>query len=127
MSIDDFGTGYSSLGSLRRLPAAELKIDRAFVTDLEESEEARSIAKSIIDMARALNLKVIAEGVETRGQCDILVQMGCDELQGFLFSLPIRADELQLMAMNRHSEENAEFRDSLYVTNFVTNLGSLKQ
>jgi diguanylate cyclase (GGDEF)-like protein len=127
VSIDDFGTGYSSLGSLRRLPAAELKIDRAFVTDLEESEEARSIAKSVIDMARALNLKVIAEGVETRGQCDVLVQMGCDELQGFLFSMPIRADELQQMAMNRHSEENAEFRDSLYATNFVTNLGSLKQ
>jgi diguanylate cyclase (GGDEF)-like protein len=126
VSIDDFGTGYSSLGSLRRLPAAELKIDRAFVTDLEESAEARSIAKSIIDMARALNLRVIAEGVETRGQSDILVQMGCDELQGFLFSLPIRADELQQMAINRHSAENAEFRDSLYVTNFVTNLGSLK-
>ena len=61
VSIDDFGTGYSSLGSLRKLPAAELKIDRAFVSDLEESEEARSIAKSLIDMARALNLKVIAE------------------------------------------------------------------
>jgi diguanylate cyclase (GGDEF)-like protein len=119
VSIDDFGTGYSSLGSLRRLPAAELKIDRAFVSDLETSEEARSIAKSIVDMAHALGLKVIAEGVETAGQCDLLVEMGCDELQGFLFSMPIPAHELQHMAMNRHSADSADFRDSLYATNFL--------
>ncbi|NVO07925.1 MAG: bifunctional diguanylate cyclase/phosphodiesterase, partial [Rhodoferax sp.] len=114
VSIDDFGTGYSSLGSLRRLPAAELKIDRAFVMDLEESEEARSIAKSIIDMARALGLKVIAEGVETVGQSNLLVDMGCDELQGFLYSMPIAADELQKMAMNRHAGDGSDFRDSLF-------------
>lgn len=119
VSIDDFGTGYSSLASLRRLPAAELKIDRAFVMDLEESEEARSIALSIVNMARALGLKVIAEGVETTGQRDILVQMGCDELQGFLFSMPIPASEIQSMAMNRHSEDGADFRDSLFATDFM--------
>jgi diguanylate cyclase (GGDEF)-like protein len=119
VSIDDFGTGYSSLGSLRRLPAAELKIDRAFVSDLEESEEARSIAKSIIDMARALGLKVIAEGVETVGQSNLLVEMGCDELQGFLFSMPIPADELQKMAMNRHAGDGSGFRDSLFATDFL--------
>lgn len=118
VSIDDFGTGYSSLASLRRLPAAELKIDRAFVMDLEESEEARSIAQSIVNMARALSLKVIAEGVETVGQRDILVRMGCDELQGFLFSMPIPASELQGMAMNRHAEDSADFRDSLFATDF---------
>jgi diguanylate cyclase (GGDEF)-like protein len=122
VSIDDFGTGYSSLGSLRRLPAAELKIDRAFVMDLEESEEARSIAKSIIDMARALGLKVIAEGVETVGQSNILVAMGCDEMQGFLFSMPIPAHELQQMAMNRHTGDSSDFRDSLYATNFIGDL-----
>lgn len=123
VSIDDFGTGYSSLGSLRRLPAAELKIDRAFVTDLETSEEARSIAKSIIDMARALGLKVIAEGVETLGQSNLLVDMGCDELQGFLYSLPIPAEDLQKMAMQRHSGSSTDFRDSLYATNFLRDIG----
>ena len=122
VSIDDFGTGYSSLGSLRRLPAAELKIDRAFVMDLEESEKARSIAKSIIDMARALGLKVIAEGVETVGQSNILVDMGCDEMQGFLFSMPIPADELQQMAMNRHTGAASDFRDSLFATNFLNDI-----
>jgi diguanylate cyclase (GGDEF)-like protein len=123
VSIDDFGTGYSSLGSLRKLPAAELKIDRAFVSDLEESEEARSIAKSIIDMARALNMKVIAEGVETAGQCDILVAMGCDEMQGFLFSLPITADQLQSLAMSRHTNDGSGFRNSLFATEFANNFG----
>jgi len=122
VSIDDFGTGYSSLGSLRRLPAAELKIDRAFVMDLEESEEARSIAKSIIDMARALGLKVIAEGVETLGQSNLLVDMGCDELQGFLYSLPIPADDLQKMAMQRRSGDSSDFRDSLYATGFLRDI-----
>ena len=120
VSIDDFGTGYSSLGSLRKLPAAELKIDRAFVSDLEESEDARSIAKSIIDMARALNMKVVAEGVETVGQSNILVAMGCDEMQGFLFSMPITASELQNMATAAHPEDSSGFRDSLFATNFAS-------
>jgi diguanylate cyclase (GGDEF)-like protein len=120
VSIDDFGTGYSSLGSLRKLPAAELKIDRAFVSDLEESEEARSIAKSIIDMARALNMKVIAEGVETVGQSNILVAMGCNEMQGFLFSMPITAEELQQLAVQRHADDTSGFRNSLFATDFAT-------
>jgi diguanylate cyclase (GGDEF)-like protein len=122
VSIDDFGTGYSSLGSLRKLPAAELKIDRAFVSDLEESEEARSIAKSIIDMARALNMKVIAEGVETVGQSDLLVAMGCDEMQGFLFSMPITANELQHLATLRHTADSSGFRNSLFATDFSNTL-----
>jgi EAL domain-containing protein (putative c-di-GMP-specific phosphodiesterase class I) len=63
VSIDDFGTGFSSLASLRRLPAAELKIDRSFVTDLASSAEARSIVRSIVQMARALEIRVVAEGV----------------------------------------------------------------
>lgn len=114
VSIDDFGTGYSSLASLRRLPAAELKIDRAFVTDLEQSEDARSIVKSIINMATALNLRVVAEGVETVGQCELLVSMGCNELQGFLFSMPITANELERLALDDHRHENVEFRQSLF-------------
>jgi diguanylate cyclase (GGDEF)-like protein len=114
VSIDDFGTGYSSLATLRRLPAAELKIDRAFVCDLEESEDARLIVKSIVNMATALNLRVVAEGVETVGQCELLVSMGCNELQGFLFSMPIPADELERLALDTHHPENVEFRQSLF-------------
>jgi diguanylate cyclase (GGDEF)-like protein len=119
VSIDDFGTGYSSLAALRRLPAAELKIDMAFVKDLESSKEARSIAKSIIDMAKALGLHVVAEGVETAGQSDLLVGMGCDDLQGYLFSLPIPADELLRMAKNPVQAGASEFRNSLFATDFV--------
>jgi diguanylate cyclase (GGDEF)-like protein len=99
VSIDDFGTGYSSLAVLRKLPAAELKIDRAFVSDLEDSVDARSIAQSIIGLATSLNLHVVAEGVETEGQRDLLVMMGCNDLQGFLFSVPVPADVIERMAL----------------------------
>ena len=75
-----------------------MKIDRAFVTDLGVSEHAQFIAQTIVDMAHALKLKVVAEGVETRKQRDILVEMGCDELQGYLFAKPMRANELGLWA-----------------------------
>ncbi len=125
VSIDDFGTGYSSLATLRRLPAAELKIDRAFVSDLEESEDARSIVKSIVSLAAALNLRVVAEGVETPGQCDLLVSMGCNELQGYLFSMPIPGDELERLALNNHRLKTVEFRQSLFATTLPTELDSL--
>ena len=120
VSIDDFGTGYSSLASLRQLPAAELKIDRAFVMDLETSEKSRTIAKSIVELARSLNLRVVAEGVETVGQRDILVALGCDDLQGFLFCMPVNAQEIQRMATGGKTGPGAQvgFRDSLYATDF---------
>jgi diguanylate cyclase (GGDEF)-like protein len=114
VSIDDFGTGFSSLSALRRLPAAELKIDRAFVIDLEESEDARLIAQSIINLATSLSLRVVAEGVETVGQCNLLVQMGCNELQGFLFSKPIPAKDLEWLALDSHRLEDVAFRPSLF-------------
>jgi EAL domain-containing protein (putative c-di-GMP-specific phosphodiesterase class I) len=123
VSIDDFGTGYSSLATLRKLPAAELKIDRAFVSDLEESEDARSIAQSIVNMATALNLRVIAEGVETPGQRDLLVAMGCNELQGFLFSLPMPAYELERMALAVDNKpDQMEFRKSLFSETYLGKL-----
>ena len=98
VSIDDFGTGHSSLAVLRRLPAAELKVDRCFVVDLEVSESARSIVEAVLSVARTLGLRVVAEGVETEGQRDILVRMGCDELQGYLFARPMSAKALALWA-----------------------------
>jgi len=94
LSIDDFGTGHSSLAALRRLPAAELKIDREFVSDLATSAEARTIAQAIVQMAHTLDLRVVAEGVETEAQRDVLVKLGCDELQGYLFAKPMSAAAL---------------------------------
>lgn len=114
VSIDDFGTGHSSLASLRKLPAAELKIDRAFVTDLERSEHAQFIANTIVQMAHALDMRVVAEGVETRQQRDLLVDMGCDELQGYLFAKPMPANELGVWAAKDHGTAAAMFRPSLY-------------
>ena len=114
VSIDDFGTGHSSLSTLRSLPAAELKIDQAFVRDLVDNEDAKVIARSIVGMAAALKLRVVAEGVETSGQCELLVEMGCNELQGFLFSKPIPADDLEWLARDEHGAESNGFRHSLF-------------
>lgn len=122
VSIDDFGTGHSSLASLKRLPAEELKIDRAFVTDLGASEHAEFIAQTIVEMAHALHLKVVAEGVETQEQRDILVHMGCDELQGYLFAKPMRAHELSLWAVQDSSDAERVFRPSLFSDTSVARL-----
>jgi len=118
VSIDDFGTGYSSLAYLRQLPVAELKIDRAFVADLAHSADARAIVEAVLRMAHALGLKVVAEGVEHATQRDLLVQMGCDELQGYFFARPMRAEVLTRWAHGDNSAHSAhaplEFRQSLY-------------
>jgi len=91
ISIDDFGTGYSSLSYLRRFTAHELKVDRSFVTDVSESDEARSIVTAVVQMAHALGLRVVAEGVETEQQRVESTQIGCDTVQGFLFDRPLTA------------------------------------
>ena len=114
VSIDDFGTGHSSLASLKLLPAAELKIDRAFVTDLATSEHAQFIANTIVQMAHALNLRVVAEGVETRQQRDLLVAMGCDELQGYLFAKPMPAQDLANWSARDANSAEAIFRPSIF-------------
>jgi EAL domain-containing protein (putative c-di-GMP-specific phosphodiesterase class I) len=94
IAIDDFGTGYSSLSYLRRLPVDILKIDRAFVENIEVDEEDAALAEAIIAMARALRLKVVAEGVETPGQREILAGWGCDAYQGFVFSPAVPASDV---------------------------------
>jgi diguanylate cyclase len=113
LSIDDFGTGYSSLGYLRKLPAEELKIDRSFVMDIESSVDARAVVDAVIRLAHALGLKVVAEGVEREQQRDILISMGCDELQGYLFAKPMSARALLLWASDDHQRETA-FKPSLF-------------
>jgi diguanylate cyclase (GGDEF)-like protein len=114
LSIDDFGTGHSSLSYLRKLPADELKIDRSFVLDLETSEDARKVAVAVINLAKALDMKVVAEGVETEGQNRILREFGCDQLQGYLFAKPMSAKALALWAMEDEGPRNMNFRDSLF-------------
>jgi EAL domain-containing protein (putative c-di-GMP-specific phosphodiesterase class I) len=94
LSIDDFGTGYSSLSYLRRLPARQLKIDRSFIADLELSRDARAIVQAVVQLAHALGLKVVGEGVETPAQAAILTRLQCDELQGYLFARPMPAQDL---------------------------------
>ena len=125
VSIDDFGTGHSSLATLRKLPAAELKIDRAFVTDLETSAEARSIALTVVQIAHTLDLRVVAEGVETEAQRDRLVEMGCDELQGYLFAKPMSPAALGIWASGETGPSAIGFRDSLFKETAPAPLGPL--
>ncbi|NRF72049.1 EAL domain-containing protein [Aquincola sp. S2] len=113
LSIDDFGTGYSSLSYLRQLPARQLKIDRSFVQDLQSSSDARAVVDAVVRLAHALGLRVVAEGVETAGQRDALVRMGCDEMQGFLFARPMPAAELLDWALGRRAESMADFAPSV--------------
>lgn len=91
LSIDDFGTGYSSLSALKNFPIARLKIDRTFVQDIPDQEDDAFIVKTVISLAHQLQLKVLAEGVETNEQLDFLIENGCDEIQGYHFSDPVSA------------------------------------
>ena len=101
LSIDDFGTGHSSLSYLRQLPVRQLKIDRSFVNDLETSDDARAVVDAVIKLAHALSLNVVAEGVETTGQLEILRMQGCDELQGYFVARPMAGDALLSWATAR--------------------------
>jgi diguanylate cyclase (GGDEF)-like protein len=114
ISIDDFGTGYSSLAYLRKLRAGELKIDRSFVMDLETSADARAVVDAVVKLAQALGLQVVAEGVETDAQNEILRALGCNELQGFLFARPMSAMALSAWAMDEEGLRGIDFRESLY-------------
>ena len=94
LSIDDFGTGYSSLSALKSFPISRLKIDKSFVSDLADNPDDQAIAMAVISLGHKLNLKVIAEGVETEQQCRFLRENECDEMQGYLFSKPVTAAEI---------------------------------
>ncbi|MBP6776132.1 MAG: bifunctional diguanylate cyclase/phosphodiesterase [Piscinibacter sp.] len=114
LSIDDFGTGYSNFGWLSKLPLEEIKIDRGLVLDLEAGGRTRKIVDAVVKLAQALELKVVAEGVETEQQQEILRELGCDELQGFLFAKPMSARALAHWAMNHEGPRALDFRASLF-------------
>jgi diguanylate cyclase (GGDEF)-like protein len=101
LSIDDFGTGHSSLGQLRRLRVRQLKLDASFVRDLDHNADACTLVEAVVRLAHSLRLRVVAEGVETTSQRDLLVDMGCDEMQGYLFARPMSADALVAWAQRR--------------------------
>jgi diguanylate cyclase len=101
--IDDFGTGYSSLLYLKRLLASELKIDRGFIHDLAHDTEDAAIVAAVVALGRTLNLKIVAEGVETAGQQRFLTQPGCTALQGYLLGRPVPADQL-VASLAQHDE-----------------------
>ncbi len=101
IALDDFGTGYSSLSYLRRFPVDKIKIDRAFITQLGKQPESSAIVKAIVELAEALELKVIAEGVETRDQIERLGQIGAMHYQGYLFSRPVSAGAIDDLVAGR--------------------------
>ena len=105
LSIDDFGTGYSSLSRIRHLNIDKVKIDRAFIQELEHNQQDRHIVETIIQMAHGLGLSVVAEGVETQHQLDILRQTNCDMVQGFFLNRPMPAEQFAALLMQEQELE----------------------
>jgi EAL domain-containing protein (putative c-di-GMP-specific phosphodiesterase class I) len=95
IALDDFGTGYSSLNYLRKIPINTLKIDKSFIDNITSNQKEESIIYNIIEMAHSLELKVVAEGVETMEQLFVLKERKCDYIQGYYFSKPLPADEIE--------------------------------
>ena len=95
VSMDDFGTGYSSFNILKDIEIDILKIDKSFFTDMEKNVRAKIIVETIIQMCKKLNITTVAEGIDTKGQVDFLKEIGCDIIQGYYFSKPIKIEEFE--------------------------------
>jgi predicted signal transduction protein with EAL and GGDEF domain len=113
VSVDDFGTGYSSMSYLRRFPIDKLKIDRVFINEIASRPEDASIVRAIVSLAHSLNLKVVAEGVETSAQLDFLKTAGCDEYQGYHYSRPLPAEQFQRLIRDARSHDFLTEEDAI--------------
>ena len=120
LSLDDFGTGFSSLSMLKVLPVDELKIDKSFVDHIVSDKVDKKILEQIIEMGKVLNLRIVAEGVETKEQLAILKSMECDVLQGYFHSKPLKIDELASFIKNNLAEYNAAKNDRITNVEQVT-------
>ncbi len=108
--IDDFGSGYSNMDCLRSMQFAALKIDRAFISSVEQEPDHRTLYRALISMAHTLGLSVVAEGVETRQQVDFLCGAGCDLIQGFHFSPPLPAADFEAILAQTNARGQARLR-----------------
>lgn len=106
MSIDDFGTGHSSFIYLKDFPITEVKLDRSFITDISKSKESFSIVKSTIDLAHQLNASTVAEGVENFDVEQVLIELNCDQLQGYHLARPMPLDQFLDWLDNYYQERN---------------------
>lgn len=104
--LDDFDTGYSSLNHLKNLPINTFKIDKSFIDQIAYRENEWAIARTLIDLAHSLNMDVIAEGVETLEQLEVLKSNKCDKIQGYLFSRPLPAHKLETILKEKHLFKN---------------------
>jgi EAL domain-containing protein (putative c-di-GMP-specific phosphodiesterase class I) len=125
VAIDDFGTGHSSLSYLKRFDIDTLKIDRSFVTALPQDTEDAAIATAIVAMGHSLNMKIVAEGVETDDQAEFLHALGCDEIQGYLLSRPLPADSFAAWLNERNDERAAMRMGRVYTDTSPLSLMSL--
>ena len=107
IALDDFGTGFSSLSYLKRFPFDKIKIDRCFVSDISEADGSSSIVQAVVNIAAALHMTTTAEGVETEAQRELLRRLGCNEMQGYLFSAPKPAAQVRLLFDAVHAKATA--------------------
>jgi diguanylate cyclase (GGDEF)-like protein len=103
LAIDDFGTGYSNLGYLKDLPADRIKLDKAFVTNIDKDSRSKSIAQAVISLSHSLGFEMVSEGVETEAQLDFLIANGCDIMQGYYFSKPLPEKEIRYLLLQGKS------------------------
>ncbi len=119
IALDDFGTGYSSLSSISKYPIDTVKIDRSFIKNLSKSATNRTLVTAIVQMAKTLNLSVVAEGVENRYQYDLVTEIGCDDIQGYYFSKPVQSDLITKYLQSNHKfnvNSSKPIRATFYLT-----------